>query len=292
LRTSIDRAWIAIMPRSIRILLSLAFLCAAATSAGAQPLSFAGMPWRMPVDSVRTRLEGMGYTFSREIEPADPVFAREDGGELTVYLQDRRVVGFILVDSARDDGAEQRYRTLADSLRATLGPGDTLGTTGLVWASGLTEIRLLTVNRLGVKHVTLEWRGPGMLDEMTRRWADRPLPPLPEHFTAVTGTAVSRVAVDTTSLRRTAGSLHGRFRVDYAQPVGPESGSFDSVQYELAVDCARKRARLVARSMYRGGVLLRGERWLAQAWEDPQPDGHHGRGLVAICRAADFFGVR
>lgn len=261
-------------------------LCVTARSAAAQAeLAFSGVPWRVPADSARARLERMGYTFSRDGDAGDPVFTRADRSELTMILQDGRAAGFVLVDSARDARAERRYAVLADSLRAALGRADTLGTTGLVWAQGLTEVRLQTVTRLGVRYVTVEWRGPGLLDEMNRRWADRPLPPLPPGFTAVTGTAVSRVAVDTVTLRRAGGVLRGRFRVDYAQPVGPETGSFDSVQYEIGADCLRRMTRLFARNFYAHGQLLSGQRWGFQEWVPPQPQGHMERGLEALCRA-------
>ena len=155
----------------------------------------------------------------------------------------------------------------------------------MIWALGLTEMRLQTAMRLGVRYVLLEWRGPGMLDEMNRRWADRPLPPLPPGFTAVTGTAVSRVAVDTVSLRRTGGVLRGRFRVDYAQPVGPEEHSFDSADYEIGADCGRRMTRLFARSLFVRGRPLSSQRWGFQEWTPPQPQGHLERGLEALCRA-------
>jgi hypothetical protein len=121
---------------------------------------------------------------------------------------------------------------------------------------------------------------------MNRRWADRPLPPLPPGFTAVTGTAVSRVAVDTVSLRRTGGVLRGRFRVDYSQPVGPDDHSFDSAEYEMGADCGRRMTRLFARSLFVRGRLLHAERWGFQEWVPPQPQGHLERGLEAVCRAA------
>jgi hypothetical protein len=180
----------------LRPLTLVACMGFAASAAAAQRpgLAFLGTPWRLPADTVEMRLEGRGYTFSRATETHDLEFTRPDSGELTVFLQRGRTVGFLLVDPARGAQVEPRFRALADSLQAALGAPDTLDGSGVQWAAGLTEIRLLITRRLGVPYVTTEWRGPGMLDEMVQRWGDRPLPPLPPGFTAVTGTAVSRVA--------------------------------------------------------------------------------------------------
>lgn len=276
------------MPIPIRLLAMVALMGAAAIPAPAQQgLAFAGIPWRLPADSARARVVRLGYAFSRDGDGGDPVFTRADRAELTLVLQDGRAAGFLLVDSARDARAGQRYAVLADSLQAALGRADTLGGTGLVWVSGLSELRLQTVTRLGVRYVTLEWRGPGMLDEMNRRWADRPLPPLPPGFTAVTGTAVSRVAVDTLTLRRTdGGALRGRFRIDYSQPVGPDDESYDGAGYEVEAECAQRRMRLLARSLYLQGRARKEETFQRQGWQSPRPEGHYGRGLEALCRAA------
>jgi hypothetical protein len=274
-------------PIRLPILLACMGLAARPASAQQQGLSFLGTPWRLPADTVEMRLEGRGYTFSRATESHDLEFTRPDGGELTVFLQTGRAVGFLLVDPARGPQVEPRFRVLADSLQAALGTPDTLGASGFQWAAGLTEIRLQVTRRLGVPYVTAEWRGPGMLDEMVQRWGDRPLPSLPPGFTAVTGTAVSRVAVDTAQFgRRPGGLLHARFRIDYAQPVGPEDDSYDSTEYEMDVDCAGRRTRLFTRTLYLHGQARNVERHQRPAWEAPQPAGHNQRGLEAVCRAA------
>lgn len=277
----------------LRLLTLVLCLAAARDAAAQQGFAFAGIPWRIPADSARARLERLGYTFSHSIDPADPVFARADDGELTVYLQGGRLAGFILVDPAHGPRAEPRFRALADSLRAALGKPDSLGSAALGWSRGLTEIRLATVDRLGVDYVTLEWRGPGMLDEMIRRWADRPLPPLPPAFTAVTSTAVSRVAVDTSAFKRPSAALpRATFRIDYSQPVGPEGDPYDGAEYEVDYDCARRRTRLVARVLYLHGRARHADLYRNQAWETPRADGHYGRGLEAVCRAAAWFRAR
>ncbi|HYH81383.1 MAG TPA: surface-adhesin E family protein [Longimicrobium sp.] len=282
------------MWKPIRLLMLSACLGVSAEAASAQQgLTFAGTPWRLPADTVEMRLEGRGYTFSRATESQDLAFTRPDGAELTVFLQTGRAVGFLLVDPARGAQVEPRFATLADSLETALGVPDTVGDAALRWAAGLTELRLQVTRRLNVPYVTLEWRGPGMLDEMVRRWGDRPLPPLPAGFTGVTGTAVSRVAVDTAQLgRRPDGVLRAHFRIDYAQPVGPEDDSYDSAEYEMDIDCAQRRTRLFARTLFLAGQSRKVERYQRPALETPQPAGHNARGLEAVCRAAQTIRPR
>lgn len=281
------------MVNPIRLLTLLACLCATATSARAQrELVFSGLPWRTPVSEVRPLLESRGFTFTRTDEDGDPWFSGTDGTVLYAYVQDSRVVGFVVIDAARGPQLGPRYRALADSLETALGKPDSAGDQLARWEGGLTELEVERTHQGSSPHVRLSWRGPGWFDEVDRRYRADPrseyrLPPLPPSYSIVSATYVSRTAVDTALLaRRAGGVLHGRFRILYVRPVGPDTALFDSADYEMDFDCGAGRTRLIARAVHLEGRVRQSQTFNGLPWETPAVDGHYHRGLRAVCRAA------
>ena len=278
----------------IRLLLLPLVLCASARAASAQrEFTFAGVPWHAPADSVRSRLVARGFTFAGTADRGDQVFRRGDGALLKLELQGGRAVGFQLVDPARGRNLDARFHALVDSLQASLGRPDTLREDLLVWRAGLSEMGVESFYRDGVHHVQLVWRGPGWYDEMGRRGLLPEFAPLPPGYTIVDVNFISRVAVDSARLTRgTDGVVRGRFRIDYTRPVGPETDPLDAAEYQMEFDCAARRTRLVNRSLFLRARLKQSDSRAAPAWEAPTPGGHHERGLIAVCRAADTLRPR
>lgn len=285
---------ITISRNTARAMLAAFLVCVAAPRAAAQQeFVFAGIPWHTPADGVRATLETQGFTFQGQIERGDLAFSRTDGALLHVELQSGRAVGFLLVDSATGRRVDARYPLLADSLEAALGRPDTIAQDFRLWEAGLTATGVETYYRNGVHHVQRVWRGPGWWDEMAKRGRVPEVPAPPAGYTIVSVNFISRLSVDTATLsRRRDGTLRGRFRVDYVHPVGPAEDQFDATDYEMEFDCAARRTRLIARSIYLKGVARHAERHERLPWETPQPGGHPARGLTGVCRAALHLGGR
>ncbi|HSU14546.1 hypothetical protein [Longimicrobium sp.] len=281
----------------IRLLLSLA-VCASAAAATSPPpaLLYAGIPWRVPADSARARLEAQGFTYGREDRFHDLYFHRGDGTLLKAEMQDGRLVGIVVADMARRAAVDPRFAALVDSFTAAHGKPDSVTATYAHWEAGLSELVMYVSFDGAVRHVELDWMGPGELDEMDRRYqtvrdsSDLSLPALPAGYTIVRHTGLARTSVDTARLaRRAGGVLHGRFRIEYVRPVGPDSASFDSAEYEMDFDCAQGRTRLAARSMRLHGAVRHADTYNGLPWETPRPDGHYARGLKAACAAASVL---
>jgi hypothetical protein len=273
-------------------LLMLPALACPAPAVHAQEIAYPGLEWGAPGDTVRARLAARGFRADEVLDGGDQVFQGTDGGWLRADLRGGRLIAIAVLDTAREPQVEARFRALADSLGAVLGPPDEVRLErpqGRLWVVGLTSVEL-EVDRIGGRaQVQTTWRGPGWYDEMGRR---RGAPELPAGFTVVSETPFMRIAVDTTgSGPRGAARLRGRFRIEYPQPVTPSLNGvpqdpLDAVEYEMELDCVEQRARLIARSTFLEGRRLMSERPDSRAWSVPQPDGHYARGLDAVCRAA------
>ena len=280
------------VPKSLRLVLAAALACLAPTTSVAQGIAFPGIGWGDPAESVRARLEARGYAFERVLDSGDYLFLRADSAWLRTDLRAGRVIGVVLVDPARAEQVDARYRALADSLRAAMGePDDAERQTQRweLWVAGLASLEL-RVNRTGaLRQVELAWRGPGWYDEMAHRMGE---PPLPAGYTIVGATPFLRIAIDTTvTPPRGSVDLRGRFRIEYRQPITPTvddvaQDPIDAVEYEMDFDCAGRRARLVSRATFLEGRRLSTHRPQGQPWGVPQPDGHYARGRDAVCRAA------
>jgi hypothetical protein len=278
----------------LRLLTASLCICAFAEAAAAQKLAYHGIPWGGPVDGVRGPLQAQGYAFRSEMDGGDLQFARDDGTLLQAEARNGRLIGFTLTDAARGDAVNERFHALADSLRAELGEPDESVDEGTqparVWEAGRWSVRVQISRATGERAAQVAWRGPGWFDEMDRR-AGRP--PLPAGFTTVTLTPFVRIAVDTTvNARRAAGSMRGRFRIEYFQPITPSLGGvaqdpLDAAEYEMDFDCAARRTRLISRTTFLEGTRQGTNRPVNQPWTSPsQPESHYARGLDAVCRAA------
>lgn len=275
------------MRRPILLLLLLA-LCAIPSAAAAQRLAFPGVPWGTPTDSARARIEAQGFVLDSVLENGDRIFHRADRTWLTASFREGRALGITVVDPAQRPAVEARFAALADSLQGQLGVPAYRDSIQLWWEAGRGELRLVTVFRKGPQ-VETHWRGPGWYDEMyrRRRLREPELREIPRGFTIVSSTAVSYVSVDTTTLARQAdGVLRGRFRIDYAQPVGPDTAQYDAAEYEMEYDCAGGRTRLLRRVTWLAGARRGDHAWTRIPWAPPAPGNHYARGLAAVCRAA------
>jgi hypothetical protein len=275
------------MPRSILSLLLAVCTCAAAKAASAQQIAYPGIPWGTPAEAVRARAEAQGFALDSVTADGDQVYRRRaDGAWLKAYMRAGRAVGFTVIDPAPRAAVDGRFRALADSLEAALGAPAVRDREEVRWEAALAQVSV-EIEFVRGPQVEVRWAGPGWFDEMHRRKKLIEVPPLPAGYTIVSATPVSYVSVDTTVTGRgAAGVLRGRFRIDYAQPVGPDTATYDAAVYEMEFDCAGRRTRLLRRTITLAGARRHDDVYQRIPWAPPQPGNHYDRGLAAVCRAA------
>jgi len=270
------------------LLLPFVLACACASSASAQTIIFRDIPWGTAGDTVELRVRAEGFRMDSLLPDGDHVYRRADGAWLKAYLRGGRAIGFTYIDPAPRPAVDARFHALADSLEARLGAPALRdsATKEVWWEAGLSDLSVEVEFGQGPQ-VEMHWRGPGFYDEMHRRRKLIEVPPLPRGYTIVTANPISVVSVDTTfTTRQAAGVLRGRFRIDYAQPVGPETDAYTAAAYEMELDCAGRRTRLLRRTLYLAGAPQHEDAYMRIPWAPPEPGNHYARGLSAACRAA------
>src|SRR5687768_6999205 len=151
-----------------RIGLLAAAIACAAPAASAQEIVFSRIPWNTPADSVRARLEALGYTYAGAVGNGDRAFRRADGGSVHVMLRAGRMVGIYVREAAAGAAVDARYRALADSLQAAFGTPLDLRPESRRWEAGLASVgvRIVGSPETGQRGVGTDWTGPGWYDEM------------------------------------------------------------------------------------------------------------------------------
>jgi hypothetical protein len=277
------------MYSTTRILALSLFLACTAAAAHAQDVTFAGIPWGAPADSVVTRMKALGWVYGGAAEHDDHAFIGRDSSIVRAVMHGGRAVGFVAQDAARGAELDVRYRALTDSLHAALGMPIDWRPEVRVWEKGLTVL-VVAVGHLpdtGERVIVLEWRGPGWHDEAGRRRPQRFPQQLQPVYTTVKMTSDTRESVDTASLQRRAnGTFRARFRIDYLYPRADGDAGYDAVEYGMDFDCAGARTRPVSRTTF-----LQGRRQLREAqeglpWSPARAGEESARGLVAVCRIA------
>jgi hypothetical protein len=266
-----------------------ALIACAASTANAQEIVFAGIPWGAPADSVRARLRTLGYAHRGATPTGDHSFARADDAQVLVMLRNGRMVGIYVTDPARGARADARYRVLADSLEAVFGAPLDRRPESRRWETGIASVavRVASDRESGARGVITDWTGPGWFDEMRRRGSFGNLAALPAGYTTVSVLGGVALSVDTAHIvpQNEGLLLLGRFRIDYPQPVDHPTGRYDALEYAMQFDCARGLARMLERSPFLGGV--RGPSF-SEA-DLPPTRAHPGTdawsGLDAVCRA-------
>ncbi|HSU15055.1 hypothetical protein [Longimicrobium sp.] len=275
------------MRRILSAFFVLPCLASTAASLPAQEIRFAGIPWETPVDSVRARIEALGWPFHTATPSGDLAFVRRDRAEVNVYVDGSRVIRFVQIDAARGAGVEARFRALVDSLQALLGEPIDQRPEMRVWEHGLTSLSVAVIPdaHTGKGTVQLQWRGPAFLDAMERRESD--FPSLPAGWTTVRSAPGSRTLANTSQVeRRVGGVLAAVSRIEYVNARTVGIVQFDGVEFRMEFDCAAGRVRVMG-----GAVYLRGQRKsfdtpAAAAWVPALAGTDPARVLDAVCRAA------
>lgn len=265
--------------------------CLVTAPAAAQGhITFAGVPYGTPADSVRALLEARGFRHVRTYETGELRFRSDNDVVVVAMIGSGRLVGTLVWEPAADPAA--RLRAVADSLRRALGPPVDSVEGVRMWSRGRSalQVAIRPEQPGGEPMVAFLYSGPGMLDEGVRRGtvaSDSRLPPLGPEWTVLGyNREGSRLAIDTTSISlRGAGVYRARVRIDEPEPVPDPSGRYDALVYGADYDCARRRTQLRSRTAILRGRTVRTDKG-ATIWIDPRPGSHEALALDLVCEYA------
>ena len=276
--------------RRFRLLLPVALLVLPCPSrVHGQRITYAGVPWGLPADSVRPRMEALGWEANGTNAQGDLLFRRDSVRALTLTgdggLQQVNVV--YITTPARREG---RLRVLVDSLTGVYGPAATTRGNGAAWGGALSSLAATSmVTDSGASAVVaLAYLGPGAQREHDRRAGQPdPFPPLTNEWIVLHRSGPRRMAVDTTAITALGDRVYRvRTRLDLAEPLREGRRSFNGLVQEHDYDCARRRTRLHRMVMLHEGRVvdeLGQGRWRAV------PDGPEGSELGLVCGVATEY---
>jgi hypothetical protein len=269
---------------------ALALACAVPAALAAQrTLTFSGVPWEMPADSFRARLDAAGTRHVRTMENGDLRFRTETDGVVMAMVGQGRVVAVSSFVPVPADSLRARFAAARDSLRGVYGPPPLDTDSAVGWAMGLTRLFLSPRPAAGdaPPHVSYFFSGPGYDDEFARSSdVDDAYPALEPGWTILNLGPQARYAIDTVSVeRRGEGVYRARLRVDFAQPIPDPSGRHDAVIYAADFDCGRRRTQLRSRTALLAGRRVREDAG-STMWIPANGNTPFGVQLDHVCRYA------
>ena len=249
-----------------RLLAAGALIAAAALApsrAAAQQFRFGGVPWGISGDSLRPRVEGLGFRHVRTFENGDMRFRSDADVVVQAGFAGGKLVNVMEVRPIEVTAVEARFAAVTDSLKRALGaPG---GTRPLIhlWERAFTYLEVSADSGIGgdPPAVRLWYRGPGGDQETFQRLGQTDV------FAALDSTWVvlarlddRRLSLEAASIaRRPDGSYRARIRIDHTEIQRDPSGSFDNILYGFDIDCAGRRLQMRSRAAYAGKRQVRND---------------------------------
>lgn len=242
---------------------SIAGAALAPSRAAAQQFQFGGVPWGISADSLRPRVEGLGFRHVRTFENGDMRFRSDADVVVLAGFASGKLVSLEEARPIERTALEARFAAVADSLKKALGAPSATRPLGALWERGFTFLEVNADSGSGGEPaaVRLWYRGPGSDHESLQRLGEV------DPFTALDSTWVvlardddRRLALEAASIvRRTDGSYRTRVRIDHSDMQRDPTGAYDNIIYGFDVDCARRRYQMRSRAAYAGKRQVRND---------------------------------
>ncbi len=276
-----------------------AALVLVADDAGAQ-LEFAGVPWGTSRDAATERIRAAGYTYRGVDQEGELVFGAADSVDLVAMFGGGGLVEVTLTWLNDPDRLPARFRRMADSLRAAVGPPDTASVEEwegrMRWKRGEVELELFYrpgnggMDSVLILHHTGPWTDgpePAEPDEADARDEERDTTAVGDYHQAF-GDFRVLIRVDTVKYARTApGTYRARFLHDWMQTRRlPNGMMYSSALSEVELDCRAFRTRTLRRTMlYERPAAVIDVPPSERTWTRPPPESSDGRALRSACEA-------
>lgn len=256
-----------------------------------QRITFAGLPWGLPADSVGPRLEALGWRFIRRAEHGDPVFQR-DSVRAQAVIANGRLVQVNAVHPTRAANRQARLRFLVDSLASIYGPPSNTTENGSSWEGNLSSLAVTRVVQ-GQTAVMVVYLSAAAGHERDRRagGAD-PFPALRDGWIELARTSARRMSVDTASISALGeGVYRAAIRFELARPETLTRQPYDAMSYQGDYDCTRQRMLARGLTIYMQGRII--EQLGDSGWRPTGRGSGEEMQMELVCAiAAEYLGIR
>lgn len=256
-----------------------------------QRITFGGLRWGLPADSVRPRLESLGWRFTGTSEHGDPIFRLGEVGAQAV-IANGRLVRVNVVHPTTAAQHEARLRFIVDSLTTAYGPPSGTSEHGTAWEGSLSSLGATSdVFQDGQSAaVTVMYVGPGAeLEQDRRAGKPEPFPALPEGWIELARSSDRRMSIDTASITAPGrGVYRAGIRFDLLEPQTNAGQRYDAITYERDHDCTGRRMRVSDVVLHLQGQPVKtvGD----GSWTPARPDTNQGMELDLACElAVEYF---
>lgn len=259
-------------------------LLAPPRAAGAQTLRFANVPWGLVADSVRPRMEALGFRHVRTYETGDLRFRSEGDVLVQAGMAAGKLVNVVELRPVELASLGSRYSAVLDSLKRVYGSPADQEAGSAMWQRGFTFLEVHADSAQGdlPPGIRFWYRGPGSDSEGARRvGTPETFAALDSAWTVLVNVPEGRFALETATIsRRPDGSYRTRIRMDYAAVREDASGSYDTIIYGYDVDCPGNRLQMRSRTVLRKGRQIRSDQGTTR-WA-PTREGTIQRELVRL----------
>ena len=238
-------------------------LLALPRAAGAQQFRFQNVPWGITADSVRPRMEALGFRHVRTYENGDMRFRSDADVVIGAAMEMGKLVHIVESHPLVSGSLDARFSAVVDSLKQVYGTPDDTRPLAALWQRGFTYLQLHADSARGSEPAGIRfwWRGPGGDAAAMRRAGEGDsFAPLDSAWLVLVSMPERRLAIETASIsRRADGSYRTRIRIDHAQMQHDPTGSFDALIYGYDVDCAGNRLQMRSRTAFVRGRQVRSD---------------------------------
>lgn len=265
---------------------ALLLLTVAPTAAAGQVYRFRDVPWGIGADSVRARMEALGFRHVSTDRRGDLHFRSDADVALLAGFTDGKLA---IVSEARPvgrDSLDARFAAVTDSLKRLHGPPDEGWPEAPLWHRGFSLLDARAISGRGGEpdRIHIRYYSPAGVVEGDRRQGgvDR-YPPLDSAWVVVSRSDKQRYAVEIGSIsRQPDGRYRTRTRADYTQAQPDPPGPYHTIIIGLEIDCPARRMRRWIRTTLWEQRVVHSDRRLT-AWAPDTPVPGKASVLDAVC---------
>lgn len=274
------------LPRGFARAAAALLLTVVPTTAAGQVYRYRDVPWGIGADSVRARIEALGFRLERTDRRGDLHFRSDADVMLLAGFAEGKLAIVSEAQPVRGESLDARLAAVTDSLTRLHGPSVGPQPNAPVWEGGFSfmEVQAVSGREGEPGYIRIGHYGPaGLQEELRRQGKVDPYPPLDSAWVVVSRGETLRAAVELGSIsRQPDGTYRIRTRMDFTEAQPDPPGPYHAIIIGVEIDCARRRMRRWIRTtMWERRVVDSDHRLMA--WSPDPPASPRATLLGSFC---------